>query len=95
MTSKIERFVGYKSFNIHRFKKSGWSFCVHLSQTFKRIDLHLFVFMVSIGKVPIHQWNTKGGIKKGAVSDSYHQKVVIENKIVLYAEPTCGIVNVG
>jgi hypothetical protein len=81
---RIEKFVGYKRFNIHKFRESGWSFGIHFSQTLKRVDIHLFCWIISFGKIPIHRFS-KGDF---AVSDSYHQKVVIEHQIVEYCEPS-------
>jgi len=84
MKKNQEVFIGYNRFNIHRFKKSGWSLGIHISQTFKRIDIHVFNYIISFGKIPIHRFQ-KGDF---AVSDSYHQAVFVERKIISYCEPT-------
>lgn len=87
-TIHYTQFIGYKRFNIHKFKSNcGFSLGIHLSQTKKRIDIHFLDYIISLGKVPIYKFGKEG--KRLAVSDTYHERIEeVHSFKVDYAEPT-------
>lgn len=82
------KFSCYKFFNCHKLSKSGISFGIHFSQTCKRVDVHLFNYILSIGKIPMYVF---GKDRQFAVSDSFHETTQSRVK-VLYAEPTGDVI---
>lgn len=73
-----------KKFHIHKLTDSGYSLGIHFSQTYKRVDIHVLNYIISIGKVYIHNF---GNDRYFAVSDSFHA-VMLKKQKIIYAEPT-------